>query len=156
MLFYSSMSWYNSLCYCIFSLCCCILLFYCTVHWYLIFLCSSSSYVCVFDCIYCRLTLPPGVNPIAVNKYPSIYLSKVLRIFCTNMKVSNTTTRRQNPVVLIPRTICPIACHLYTYLPNLQGCNAGHDEAITGLIQDVSSTMNYQRFSAAGSNLWCL
>jgi hypothetical protein len=45
---------------------CCSLLF--------ILLCSSSCYVCVLDYIYCTLTLPPGVNPIAVNKY----LSKIL------------------------------------------------------------------------------
>ena len=43
---------------------CCSLLF--------ILLSSSSFYVCVLDCIYCTLTLPPGVNPIAVNKYLSI------------------------------------------------------------------------------------
>jgi hypothetical protein len=42
---------------------CCSLLF--------ILLCSSSCYVCVLVCIYCTLTLPPGVNPIAVNKYLS-------------------------------------------------------------------------------------
>ena len=39
---------------------CCSLLF--------ILLCSSSCYVCVLDCIYSTLTLPPGVNQIAVNK----------------------------------------------------------------------------------------
>jgi hypothetical protein len=37
-----------------------------------ILLWSSSCYVCVLNCIYCTLTLPPGVNPIAVNKYISI------------------------------------------------------------------------------------
>ena len=42
---------------------CCSLLF--------ILLCSSC-YACVFDSIYCTSTLPPGVNPIAVNKYLSI------------------------------------------------------------------------------------
>jgi hypothetical protein len=49
---------------------CCSLLF--------ILLCSSSYYVCVFECIYCTLTLPQSVNPIAVNKYhlyPSIHPS---------------------------------------------------------------------------------
>ena len=50
-----------SLCYCILVLLCCSLLF--------ILLCSC--YVCVLDCIYFTLTLPPGVNPIAVNKYLS-------------------------------------------------------------------------------------
>jgi hypothetical protein len=45
---------------------CCSLLF--------ILLCSSSCYVCVVVCIYCTLTLPPGVNPITVNKYLSIHL----------------------------------------------------------------------------------
>jgi hypothetical protein len=43
---------------------CCSMLF--------ILLCSSSSYVCVFDCIYCTLTLPPGVNTITVYKYLSV------------------------------------------------------------------------------------
>ena len=38
-----------------------------------ILLCSSSCYVRVFDCIYCTLTLLPGVNPITVNKYLPIY-----------------------------------------------------------------------------------
>jgi hypothetical protein len=47
---------------------CCSLLF--------ILLCSpfSSSYVCILDCIYCALTLPLGVNPIAVNKYLTMIL----------------------------------------------------------------------------------
>ena len=39
---------------------CCSLLF--------ILLCSSC-YVCILVCIYCTLTLPPGVNPTVVNKY---------------------------------------------------------------------------------------
>jgi hypothetical protein len=47
---------------------CCSLLF--------ILQCSSSCYVCVFDCIYCTLTLPQGVNPIAVNIYLRIYLKR--------------------------------------------------------------------------------
>jgi hypothetical protein len=47
---------------------CCSLLF--------ILLCSSSCYVCVLVCIYCTVTLPPGVNPIAVNKYLSIYYTE--------------------------------------------------------------------------------
>jgi hypothetical protein len=42
----------------------------------LFILLSSSSYVCVFDSIYCTLTLPPDVNPIAVNKYLYIYILK--------------------------------------------------------------------------------
>ena len=46
---------------------CCSLLF--------ILLCSSSCYVCVLDCIYCTLTLPLGVNQIAVNKYLSVLLA---------------------------------------------------------------------------------
>jgi hypothetical protein len=45
-------------------------LLYCSLLF--ILLCSSSCYVCVFDCIYRTLTLPPGVNPIAVNKYLSL------------------------------------------------------------------------------------
>jgi hypothetical protein len=49
---------------------CCSLLF--------ILLCSSSCYVCVLVCIYCTFTLPPGVNPIAVNEYLSINLSPFL------------------------------------------------------------------------------
>jgi hypothetical protein len=61
------MSWYNFLCYCI-------LLFYCTVHCYLFFCVSSSCYVCVFDSIYCNVTLPPCVNSVAVNKYLIYYL----------------------------------------------------------------------------------
>jgi hypothetical protein len=38
-----------------------------------ILLCSSSHYVCVFDCIYRTVTLPPGVNPVALNTYLSAY-----------------------------------------------------------------------------------
>ena len=49
---------------------CCSLLF--------ILLCFSSCYVCVVDCIYCTLTMPPGVNPIAVNNYLCICLSVYL------------------------------------------------------------------------------
>jgi hypothetical protein len=77
MLFYSSMLRYIfcvpvlfSVLLCSFSvllyssvLLCCSSLF--------ILLCSSSYYVCVHDCIYCTLTVTPGVNPIAVNKYLS-------------------------------------------------------------------------------------
>ena len=62
LLYYFSVSLYSSV------LLCCSLLF--------ILLCSSTScYVSVLDCIYSTLTLPPGVNPVAVNKYLSIYLS---------------------------------------------------------------------------------
>jgi hypothetical protein len=53
------------LCYCILSLCYCTLLFYCAVHCYLFFflLCMCTwLYILYF-------ILPPGVNPIAVNKY---------------------------------------------------------------------------------------
>jgi hypothetical protein len=46
----------------------------------LILLCSSSYYICVLDCIYCTLTLPPGVNPIAVNIHPSIHPSICLSV----------------------------------------------------------------------------
>jgi hypothetical protein len=73
--------------------CCvfCVVLFFCVMvqssmllyssvllHSSLLFilLCSSSCYLCVFDCIYCTLTLPLGVNPIAVNKHLSIIRSK--------------------------------------------------------------------------------
>jgi hypothetical protein len=59
LLYYFSVLLYSSV------LLCCSLLF--------ILLCSSSCYVSVLDCIYCTLTLPPGVNPIAVNKYLSTY-----------------------------------------------------------------------------------
>jgi hypothetical protein len=59
----------------------CIVLFFCVrtvlcVLYCLVLLCCSllfivlSSYV--FDCIYCTLTVPPGVNPIAINKYLSV------------------------------------------------------------------------------------
>ena len=44
-------------------------LLYCSLLF--ILLCSSSSYVCVFDRLYRTLTLPPCVNPIAVNTYLS-------------------------------------------------------------------------------------
>jgi hypothetical protein len=72
MLFYSSMSRYNSLRYCI-------LLFYCTVHCCLIF-CVLLLVIYVYLTVYIvLLTLPPGVNPIAVNKY----LSKVSEIKCS-------------------------------------------------------------------------
>jgi hypothetical protein len=64
MLFYPSMSWYNSLLLYSSVLLYCLLLF--------IFLCSSSCYVCVFDCIYCTSTLPPGINPVTVNKCVSV------------------------------------------------------------------------------------
>jgi hypothetical protein len=50
---------------------CCSLLF--------ILLCSSFCYVRVFYCIYCTLTLPPGVNPVAVNIDLSVCLSKNLK-----------------------------------------------------------------------------
>jgi hypothetical protein len=79
MLFYFSMSWYIFYVTVLFSvllhafsvllyssvLLCCLLLF---------ILPCSSSYVCVLVCIYSTLTLPPGVNPITVNKYLSSYL----------------------------------------------------------------------------------
>ena len=45
--------------------------FYCSLLFNL--LSSSSSYVRVLVCIYCTLTLPPGVNPIAVNRYLSTF-----------------------------------------------------------------------------------
>jgi hypothetical protein len=51
MLFYFSMSWYNFLCYCILSLCYCILLFYCAVRCYLFFcvlFLLLVMYVCLF------------------------------------------------------------------------------------------------------------
>jgi hypothetical protein len=79
MLFYFSMSWYIFCVSVLFSvllyssvLICCSLL--------LILVCSSSCYICVLVCIYCTLTLPPGVNPIAVNIYIPTYLSIYLSI----------------------------------------------------------------------------
>jgi hypothetical protein len=72
-LFYSSTSWYNFLYYCI-------LLFYCTVHSYLFFcVLLLVMYVSLTVYIYCTLTLPPGVNPVAVNKY--LCLSACLYIY---------------------------------------------------------------------------
>jgi hypothetical protein len=75
MLFYSSMSWYSSSCYYILSLCYYIFLFYCAVHCY-VFFCVLFLVMYVYLTVHIvLLTLPPGVNPIAVNKYQSIYLS---------------------------------------------------------------------------------
>jgi hypothetical protein len=42
--------------------------------WLLFILLCSSCYVCVCDCIYCTLKLPPDVNPITVNKYLTLTL----------------------------------------------------------------------------------
>jgi hypothetical protein len=68
---------------------CCSLLF--------ILLCSSSCYVCVLDCIYCTLTLPPGVNPIAVNKYLSIYCLFWTFAFYAAMSGPSHLTSFNNP-----------------------------------------------------------
>ena len=65
LLFYSSMSRYN-------SLCCCIFLCYRLVIPSSVFCFLLCMYYFVFDRIYFTLTLPPGVNSIAVNKYLSI------------------------------------------------------------------------------------
>jgi hypothetical protein len=51
MLFYSSMPWYNPLCYCILSQCDCILLWYRTVHCYLLF-CVVVLVMCVYLTVY--------------------------------------------------------------------------------------------------------
>jgi hypothetical protein len=59
------------------------LLLYCSFLF--ILLCCSTSYVCVLYCIYCTSAVPPGVNPIAVNKYLSIYLSRINVIFILSL-----------------------------------------------------------------------
>jgi hypothetical protein len=68
---------YYFLCYCILSQCYCTLLFCCAVSCYLFFCVLLfmyiylTIYIYIYIYIYCTLTLPPGVNPIAVNKYLS-------------------------------------------------------------------------------------
>jgi hypothetical protein len=89
--------WFILLCHGTFSvllyysvLLCCSLLF--------ILLCSSC-YVCVLDCVYCTLTLPPGVNPIAVNIYLSIYLDSrpITNILTYTRHKRHTKYYRQTP-----------------------------------------------------------
>jgi hypothetical protein len=62
---------YYFLCFCILSLCYCILLFLL----YIVIYCSVLFFLlCMCTCLYILyLTLPPGVNPVAVSKYLSIY-----------------------------------------------------------------------------------
>ena len=76
MLFYSSLSWYNSVL--LFSslllsssLLCVVLSFSSSSSCYV----RTASYLTVY--VYCTLTLPPGVNAVAGNKY-LIYLSVYL------------------------------------------------------------------------------
>jgi hypothetical protein len=59
-------------------------LFFCVISLFIVIYCSMfffllCMYCLVFDCIYFTLTLSAGVNPIAVNKYLSIYLTYVHR-----------------------------------------------------------------------------
>jgi hypothetical protein len=54
-------------------LCCTVHVTYCSVFFFLL-----CMYCFVFDCIYRTLTLLPGLNPVAVNKYLSICISTYL------------------------------------------------------------------------------
>jgi hypothetical protein len=98
---------------------CCSLLF--------ILLCSSSCSVCVFDCIYCTLTLPPGVNPIAVDIYLSIYPS--IRLLYVASVQQNTISALKLTQTLINSNTSPCMIRHIRGTPNQTKSNMTHRNA---------------------------
>jgi hypothetical protein len=74
----------------------CVTVLFCVIALFIVNYCSVFSLLCIFDCMnkYRSFTLPPGINPITVNKNLYIYLNlSIWIIFSTCLHITKNNLR---------------------------------------------------------------